>query len=123
MRIVMETIPHRLQRYKTVGDWFTDLNGTIQIRASELSDENREFLVLIHELVEWYLCRFSMISQEEVDKFDKAHEDEQDEVELGDLTDAPYRDQHCFATGIERLLAAELGVEWAEYEEELIGLS
>lgn len=123
MKILLETIKHSEQRYKTVGDWFQREDGTVVIRSSKLSDPRLEFLILIHELVEWFLCLDAGISQQVVDEFDKEHEDEQDEVELGDLSDAPYRTQHCFATGIERLLAAELDVDWDSYEEELIGLS
>jgi hypothetical protein len=41
------------------------------------------------------------------------------DVEPGDHPDAPYKREHCFATGIERLLAAELGVDWTAYEHTL----
>jgi hypothetical protein len=121
--IILKTIKHSEQRYKTVGDWFLNDNDIIEIRTSRLSDHKREFLILVHELIECGLCQFAGITQETVDKFDKAHQEEQDEVELGDLSNAPYRRQHCFATAVERMLAAELNVVWNDYEEELLGLS
>jgi len=116
--IRLYTIEQSAQRYKTIGDWF-ESRGETHIIASNLEDQNMEFLILIHELVEMTLCRAAGITQEEVDIFDKQHEDEQDVSELGDLTNAPYARQHCIATAVERLLAAELGVSWAEYEEKL----
>jgi len=121
MRITLKTIPHKEQRYKTVGDWHEGLRGgEVEIISSELADWRSEFLILVHELVEWGLCKQAEITQEAVDKFDMARENRQLEgVELGDLKDAPYRKQHCLATAVERMIAAELGVIWSEYEEEL----
>jgi hypothetical protein len=121
MKVLIETIPHAEQRYKTVGDWYED--DISHIKVSALSDPKREFLIAVHEFIEYGLCIFAGISQVEVDEFDMEHEDEQAEVELGDLAEAPYRKQHCLATAVERMLAAELGVVWNDYEEELIGLS
>lgn len=125
MKIIIETIPHEQQRYTTVGDWFYEPDGTLRIKVSQLPDHRREVLVAVHELVEVLLCKEQGVSQQDVDEFDLAFEQarlEGNEDEPGDLTDAPYRKQHCFATGIERLLAAELGVDWKAYEEELCAL-
>lgn len=119
MKITLQSIPHETQRYKTVGDWFQHEPGEIHITASKLSDWRREYLILVHELVEWGLCRQAAVSQKKVDEFDKLHENEQVLVDIGDLKEAPYRKQHCLATAVERMLAAELGVVWSEYEEEL----
>lgn len=121
MKIIIETIPHENHRYTTVGDWFYDNDGTLHIKVSKLSDERREVLIAVHELVEVVLCKQAGITVEQVDKFDmetfdyKDHPDE----EPGDDPSAPYVKQHCIATGVERILAAELGVNWKEYEDEL----
>lgn len=124
MKIQIETIPHSDQRYPTVGDWWFE-GDTIQIRVSELSNWKFEMLIAVHELVEVLLCKHSKIKQADVDDFDKkfeaARQPENDD-EPGDDVDAPYRTQHCIATGIERILAAEFGVVWKEYEEELNSL-
>jgi hypothetical protein len=37
----------------------------------------------------------------------------------GDDPRAPYHKQHVFAENIERLLAAELGVDWSAYDKEV----
>lgn len=122
MRIVIETIAHEQQRYPTVGDWFFDEEGNLTIRVSKLSDWRREALIAVHELVEVLLCKHDGVTQESVDIFDKQFEatrapDNFDEP--GDDPSSPYFKQHCTATGVERLLAAQLGVNWKEYEKEL----
>jgi len=74
-----------------------------------------ELLVAVHELVEAFLCMHDGVSEESVDKFDKQFV--QRDAEPGDSPDAPYARQHCLATGVERILAACLGVKWDWYEE------
>jgi hypothetical protein len=125
MRIVIETIPHETHRYPTVGDWFYDEDGTLRIKVSQLSDWRREMLVAIHELVEVLSCKHDGVTQAEVDKFDMEYEKARhpDNVdEPGDDVAAPYKFQHCLATGIERILAQDWGVTWSEYEKELEAL-
>ena len=123
MKIVIETIPHTSQRYPTVGDWFTDEDGTLHIKVSDMQNADYEFSVALHELVEVKLCSGRGISQEEVDEFDKQFEADRasgkhkPEDEPGDDFGAPYRDEHFFATNIERLVSTELDVDWGLYAE------
>lgn len=122
MKIIIETIEHKDQRYSTVGDWFYNDQGELIIRVSNLSDWRREMLVAIHELVEVLTCKHSGIPQEVVDSFDMEYEKnraEDNDLEPGDDPSAPYVNQHCLATGIERILAQQWGVKWSEYEDEL----
>src|SRR6267142_2634094 len=116
MKISILTQPHSLQRYNTIGDWYTDkTNGLVYIRVSELGSWRYELLVAVHELVEAFLCMHDEVAEEAVDKFDKMHV--QTDSEPGDEPNAPYQKQHCLATGVERILAACLGVKWAYYED------
>lgn len=131
MRIEIETIDHAEQRYPTVGDWFyrdekilnpkgTSTEEVLHIKVSKLGNWRYEALIAVHELVEVILCQHAGISQAAVDKFDIAFEKtrpEGNEDEPGDATEAPYRKQHCLATAVERMLAAELDVAWYEYQE------
>jgi hypothetical protein len=124
MKIIIETISHGKQRYPSVGDWFYR-RGVLHIRVSKLSDWRREYLVALHELVEVMQCRHDGVSQKAVDGFDNAYEKARpagDESEPGDAAKAPYRRQHCLASGVERIAAAALDVCWKDYEEELNGL-
>lgn len=124
MNVKIEIIKHEDHRYTTVGDWFFDDKGDLTIRVSKLSDWRREILIAIHELIEVVLCKYDGVTQEQVDKFDMedfSYEDHPDE-EPGDSPDAPYKRQHCLATAVERMMAAELHVDWKTYEAELEAL-
>jgi hypothetical protein len=125
MNICVQAIPHKEQFYNTVGDWRWDKEGTLQIRVSKMSDWRYEACVIIHELVEAALCKYSGVGQKQVDRFDIAFEKnrkEGDESEPGDSPEAPYRTQHCIATGVEKIVAAFLGVVWKSYESEINAL-
>ena len=79
-------------------------------------------LIAVHELVEVLTCKNDGISQQRVDQFDKEFEATRhpdNDEEPGDDPSAPYVKQHCLATGIERILAQQWGVNWKEYEREL----
>jgi hypothetical protein len=125
MHINILSIPNREMRYRTCGDWWVDPDGTIQIRVSELSTWQKEALVAVHELWEGLVCKHRGITQDAVDAFDmefEANRGVEDESEPGDQPDAPYRREHCSATGVERILASELDVPWKDYEEEILSL-
>ena len=133
MRILIRSIPHQAQRYNTCGDWYWwDANipagyipagedslvikeRTLHIRVSMLKAREM-WLVAVHELIEALLCDYAGVSMADVDAFDTEFKGE---GEPGDDINAPYYRQHQIATGIERMLAAELGVAWREYEEHI----
>jgi hypothetical protein len=119
MKIEVETIPHHEQRYPTVGDYWEE-GGAVQIRVSEMHDWRYVILVAVHELIESMLARYRGISEEDIGRFDMEFERKREQGlvggEPGDAPDAPYRREHFFATNVERLLAAELGVDWEIYE-------
>lgn len=139
MKIIIETIPHSEQRYPTTGDWVTR-GEDIHVLVSDLSNWRMETLVGIHEAIEALLCRHAGVTQEQVDEFDTQFESARSHytvrtrpghgtefkflggwipinAEPGDHPDAPYYRQHQVATGIERILATLLDVDWSEYEE------
>lgn len=125
MKIQIETIPHRSQRYPTVGDWWWEKDGTLQIRVSSMSDWRYEVLVAVHELVEVLLCKKDRVSKERVDTFDMAFEKARKRGNIdepGDDIRSPYRRQHGVASGVERILGALLGVDWNRYADEVEGL-
>jgi hypothetical protein len=114
------TIPHHEQRYDTVGDWtFIRETGALHIRVSDLNNWRYELLVGVHELVEALLCSHAGIKQEIVDTFDFNYKGDE---EPGDDYKCPYSGPHCIATGVERVLAAVMGVSWSKYEKTLDNL-
>lgn len=120
--LLIFTIPHGLQAYETVGNWAILKSGEIIIFVSDTGNEYCNALVAVHELWEVLLCKKRGITQESVDKFDIEYEKnraEDNDEEPGDQPDAPYHREHCSATGVERILCAELGIPWKVYEETL----
>jgi hypothetical protein len=128
MKTNIKVIPHKKQRYPTVGDWWWDKNNTLQIRVSEMSDPLFEQLVAFHELIVAQLCDQAGVTEEEVTAFDKDFERRrevykwEDDREPGDDPAAPYYQQHQIASAYERLLAVTLGVNWQEYNKEVNAL-
>jgi hypothetical protein len=109
-----------------VGDWIP--GEPVRIRVSRMKDERYVFLVALHELIEYELCRMHGVTDREVVKFDVNFERERRahlhsiDAEAGDDPRAPYRSEHGFATMIERMVAQKMGVSWSAYEGAVVGL-
>jgi hypothetical protein len=100
-------------RLRAIGWW--DPDDTLQMRISALPDWRYSMLIAIHELVEALLCKAHGVTAEAVDAWDMGPGKELDEP--GNDPRAPYHHEHDFAGCVERLLAHELGVDWAAYED------
>lgn len=118
MKINIETIPIEQMRYKSAGDYWWDEDGTLQIRVCKLSDPRYEEAIAIHELFEALLCKNKGVTEESITVFDIEFEKniENEDKEPGDETNAPYRDEHNFATAVERMFIAAQGIPWNEYD-------
>jgi hypothetical protein len=126
VNIDCQVIPHREQRYPTVGDWWADNEGW-HFRVSRLEDFRYEMLVFIHELIEFVLCLFAAVAPDAIDKFDVQYESArtfgkpaapcgcQFHDEPGDDPHAPYHRQHQAATLGEFTVAKFMGVDWKTY--------
>lgn len=117
MRIVIETIPHSKHRYETVGDFWWEQDGSLQIRVSKMVDERYSLLVALHEMIEATLCERRGIAEPDIMAFDQSIIMEPNEYadDPGHDPAAPYHVEHVFAECIERLMAQQLGVNWQEY--------
>lgn len=125
MKINIETIPHKDQRYQTVGDYWIDEDGTIQVRVSEMGTDIYEQMVAVHELVELLMCLYKKIPFEEIDKFDMDFERTRKSVdpsEPGFDQRAPYKNEHAIATAVELVMCAHLGIAWQDYENKVNSL-
>lgn len=124
--IHFKTIAHKDHRYPTVGDYWDD-KTVVEFRVSNM-DSDKEFLVLIHELVEWFMTLRRGLLEPDIKKFDLLFEKERDQKkhsytdEAGDDPRAPYYKEHQFATAIERLVCDRLGVDWNDYTKEVENL-
>lgn len=119
-------LPHSKQRYETVGDWIP--GKPAQIRVSKMKDQRYVFLVALHEMIEYELCKMHGITDKEVVAFDVNFEAERRmnlhpvDAEPGDHPKAPYRSEHEFATVVEKMVARKLGVSWSDYEKTILSL-
>lgn len=132
-RIVLESIPHDKQAYETVGD-YAETDDEIRIVVSDLEDEKLEWLIAVHELVEVMLMKHAGIPLQASTDYDVEFEKARSsfsgigsdgfrfrgrwypmDAEPGDAPDSPYRQQHNYATAVERMMCAALGIPWAYY--------
>ncbi len=114
MKIVIRTIEPNSKDFVgegELGDWRM-VDGVLEIKIAKMTDPRHEILLAIHELIESLLCYERGITAEHVDEFDINFKGE---GFAGDDINAPYRKEHFFAESIERLLCAELGVDWQAY--------
>lgn len=118
MKIEAKAIAHSEHRYPTLGDYWTDADGTEQVRTTSFPDWRHEFLILLHEMVETMLCRHRGIKEPDIKVFDEAFEASGKQGEPGDERDAPYYAEHQFAQAMEMMMAQALDVNWREYEVE-----
>jgi hypothetical protein len=117
MKINIESIPHNQHRYDTIGDYWRDAAGTLQIRVSQCADSRDELLIALHELVEAILTEHRGIAEPDIKAFDEAVPDDSPYAnDPGHDPKAPYHREHVFAECIERLMAAELGRNWQDYD-------
>lgn len=120
-KVVIEVIPYEEQRYPTIGDWFFDKKGALQIRITDIGSWMDELLCGHHEFVEAFLCSVRGITEKMVDDWDNKFEEERkqglhgDDDEPGEDPKAPYYNEHLFATGEDMLLCQQLGLNWKEY--------
>ena len=120
LNIDIKTIPHKKQKYETVGDYW-EKNGKKSIRVSDMKNPKYELLIAIHELLEQALTADRGIAEKLINEFDHRFEAERElgqhtiDEEPGFDPYAPYLKEHAFATKVERMLAQELGVDWEKY--------
>lgn len=124
MNITIKTIPHKDHRYDTLGDYWDDPNGDIQIRVSATGKWRYDMLIVLHEFIEVLLCKARFIQEPDIMKFDvkfeKKRKDGDYASEPGDDLKAPYRREHRTAENFERLFAAELGVHYPDYDKDIL---
>ncbi len=118
MKVRIETLDHKGQRYDTVGDYMQTDAG-LKILVSELNNSDYNFLVALHEFVEAYLCIKRGVDYAEIDTFDQNFKGE---GEPGDDPKAPYHQSHLDATEIEVKMAQILGVDWGKYGDAIAAL-
>lgn len=119
--------PVKEMRYNTAGDWtvleykppINDVKTQgveVTVTTAETGNWRYDALLQVHELIEAILCINNNVQEEDVSKFDMSREPDGPDGDCGDDPLAPYSKEHCFATAVERMLCAAMGVEWDDYE-------
>jgi len=123
IEIHIKSIPHDSQRYPTVGDYWYDDLGVLQVRVSEMGNQLYETMVVIHELVEELLTKHRGITEQQIMDFDLYYEKKRemglvDEMsEPGFSNEAPYLKEHTLATSVEMMICAMAGESWMDYDQ------
>lgn len=118
--VIITTIPGEDQRYPTCGDYQV-VNGRQLVAITKQDNEDYEFLIAIHELIELWITKKRGISEEAITNYDIAWEEREGNKadEPGNEPHCPYRKEHRFAENIERQIAHEMGIDWDTYSKDL----
>lgn len=115
--VLLNTSDIKEHRYKSIDDWFDPLKykDFLQFKAyvADIGNMDYNFLVLMHALVEQYLCYKHKIKDKQVTEFDISHTHCDNP---GEHDEAPYHLEHQTANDIESMLSVALGVTWEDYE-------
>lgn len=117
MKISIEFLPASVLRYATSGDWF-ERDGVLHFQIAKTENSDYDYLVLLHEMTEWFICHRAGVTEQQVDEWDMAHLDSRDP---GDEPGAPYGAAHGYSMGLERMLAAFTGIDWNDYDRAVLG--
>lgn len=122
--IISCSVSPESQRYPTCGDYWED-EHSLQFRITKQPISKWEAAVFLHEFVEFMLSKDRGITEQEITDFDLKWETMNKrglnrEEEPGDEVEAPYHKEHEFAKKLEKMFADELGINWEEYNENLI---
>jgi hypothetical protein len=122
-KITIKSIPKNNQRkFEPVGDYWKNKDGSIDYRVSIFGDEYMQLAVILHEIIESFLCKKRGVSWEKVDAFDAQFEKDRlrglhsKTAEPGNSPKAPYHREHLFATKLEKMFIKELGYKWDDYD-------
>lgn len=128
MEIHIKTIPIENMRYPTVGDYWYDTEGVLEVRIAEMGNELYHKLVMIHELVEEALTKHRGLSEPDIMAFDLYYEKRRDQglvsedSEPGFDLNAPYLREHTLATSVEMMMCALAGESWSDYDRIVMSL-
>jgi len=123
MEIFIKAQPYQDMRYSTCGDyWFDAEEGRYDIRVVETGNDDYDFLIMLHELIEMYLVKKRGISEPDIMAFDIKFDESDKEGAPGDEIDCPAYKEHQFAEGMERIMCNEMNIPWHTYSDIIDGL-
>ena len=113
------------QRYPTCGD-YQDMSEYHLFTITKQDNWRKNLLIFLHEFIEYSLCEDREIPEQMITDYDLEWNRRLEAGEV--LADEPgnepdnniYKNEHRIAENFERLFAEYLGVDWFEYDKNLI---
>ena len=116
-------------RYPTVGDWWIDGKGNLEVRVADMKNTHYEWFVAEHEINEALLCIRDGVDEKIITEFDIVFEKLREQYpeligdqEPGNMVSAPYNKQHLAATNIEMLTCWVFKEDWGKYDDAINSL-
>ena len=103
--ITLKSVDPVSMRYVTAGDWEWLPNGELKCSVAEYGNEDGEFLVNLHKMVEGWLCRKAGIREDEVSAFHISN------------SEAPHHKQNQTATDVEKIVCEAMSIDWEAHKE------
>jgi hypothetical protein len=103
--ITLKSVDPVSMRYVTTGDWEWLPNGELKCSVAEYGNEDGEFLVNLHKMVEGWLCRKAGIREDEVSAFHISN------------PEAPHHKQNQTATDVEKIVCEAMSIDWEAHKE------
>lgn len=118
MKITVVEIAAKRMPYPTWDNWYWKGEDLYIEILKGLTPEQFQ-LMAIHAQVEAILCKAHGVTAKAVTKFDIEFEQLALKGEPGDSPCAPYHDEHCIATAVERIMLPSMGLVWNSYDADL----
>ena len=103
--ITLKSVDPVSMRHVTAGDWEWLPNGELKCSVAEYGNEDGEFLVNLHKMVEGWLCRKAGIREDEVSAFHISN------------PEAPHHKQNQTATEVEKIVCEAMSIDWEAHKE------
>jgi hypothetical protein len=116
--IIIKSIPIKDMRWGILGDYFEPKNCSQKILVAETSNEIKNRLLAIHELVETTLLIAHGITVQEIDAYCDKKKAE-GAMPDSDEADSPIYKEHQIADICERIVCQAAGIKWKEYDNDL----
>jgi len=121
MEIHIKTIPQENHRYETIGDYWYDTEGVLQVRVTEMPEIYAK-MVIVHELIEEALTKHRGCTEQEIMDFDLYYESRRKQGLVDNISEpgfdnnAPYLKEHTLSTSVEMQMCALAGISWNDYD-------
>lgn len=106
----------REHRYSSIDEWqepsIYDTHSKFNFQTADTGNMDYNFLILLHALIEQYLCFKHKITDEQVCEWDMKHTHCNDP---GNHKEAPYFREHKAAEELEAMMSTYLNVVWSDY--------